>query len=294
MKKIFGPVITYGLYPFLLAMVILVILGATQHHWDYSRTYGLTTLALVVTMICIEVIFPLAGRWKMTGKSFLRDLKYILVDAPTIALTKAGFGFFAIWYSSHHKGLFSDVPMWWSALGFLLVFEFFQYWYHRLSHTGKGPAGRFLWRVHLAHHLPDRVYVVMHAVFNPINALITAAIIQTPLILLGISPEAALAATLLIDLQSLVSHFNVNIRAGFLNYIFIGAETHRYHHSADMDKAGNFGNTLAIWDILFGTFRYRPGVPPDALGVADPANYPDSNKLWQVISFPFRKEKLNP
>src|SRR5213076_3102123 len=105
------------------------------------------------------------------------------------------------------------------------------YWHHRLSHSGKGRLGEFLWRVHLAHHLPDQVYVVMHAVFNPINAVIAALIIQASLILMGLSPEAVLAATLLIDLQSLVSHFNFDVRAGFLNYVFIGTETHRYHHS---------------------------------------------------------------
>jgi sterol desaturase/sphingolipid hydroxylase (fatty acid hydroxylase superfamily) len=289
MKNKFNGIITYGLYPFLLAVVLLVILGAVNHHWNYSTTYGLTTLGLVLMLILVETIFPLREKWKMTGKSFWRDFKYILVDAPLIALVKSAFGLLAIYYSEHHKGIFSDEPVIWSTIGFLLVFEFLQYWYHRLSHTGKGPVGRFLWKVHLAHHLPDRVYIVMHAVFNPVNAFITAAIIQAPLILLGIPPAAALAATLLIDLQSLVSHFNVNIRAGFLNYIFIGTETHRYHHSADMKEAGNYGNTLAIWDIVFGTFQYQPGRIPEKLGMSEPGNYPPSDKLWEVISFPFRK-----
>ncbi len=129
----------------------------------------------------------------------------------------------------------------------------------------------------------------MHAVFNPINALITVIIIQTPLILLGISPEAALVATLLIDLQSLISHFNVNIKAGFLNYIFIGTETHRFHHSANIDEAKNFGNTLAIWDILFGTFYYKPNAQPEKLGIDRQKDYPQSTDLLKVISFPFKK-----
>ena len=225
----------------------------------------------------------------MTKESFIRDLKYIAVDAPVIALTKAGFGLFAIWYSQNHIGYFSDAPFFISTVVFLLVFEFFQYWYHRLSHTGNGKIGRFLWRVHLAHHLPDKVYVVIYAVFNPINAFFTATIIQLPLIFLGVSPEAALAATLLIDLQSLVSHFNVKIRAGFLNYIFIGTETHRYHHSANIDEAKNYGNTLAIWDIIFGTFYYEPGTAPEKLGMENPSEYPKSENLFEVVTLPFKK-----
>jgi len=106
---------------------------------------------------------------------------------------------------------------------------------------------------------------------------------------MGIPPEAALIATLLIDLQSLISHFNVNIKAGFLNYIFIGTETHRFHHSANINEAKNFGNTLAIWDIVFNTFYYKPNIVPEKLGVVNEGEYPNSEKLFDVITLPFRK-----
>jgi sterol desaturase/sphingolipid hydroxylase (fatty acid hydroxylase superfamily) len=285
----FRRITMYAFYPVLLTAIILVIVGAIHYHWDYKLTYALTTLGLILLLMFFEFTFPLSPEWKMTGKIFLRDLKYIIVDAPLIALTKSIFGLFAIYYSENHKGFFSNSPVIISVLGFLLVYEFFQYWYHHLSHTGKGKWGKFLWGAHLAHHLPDKVYVVMHAVFNPINAIITAIIIQTPLVLLGISPEAALAATLIIDLQSMISHFNADIRAGYLNFIFIGAETHRYHHSANMEESKNYGNTLAIWDIVFGTFLYKPGNPPEKLGIEGQEDYPPSNNIFQVILYPFKK-----
>ena len=281
--------ITYGLYPLLLIIVLSIIFLAINFNSDYKVVYGGTTVFLVLTLMTTETFFPLNKEWKMTKKSFLRDIKYILIDAPVIALTKTGFGLIVIWYSQTHTGLFTNSSILLSTIIFLLVFEFFQYWYHRLSHTTTGNLGKFLWRVHLAHHLPDKVYVVMHAVFNPINAFITATIIQLPLILFGVSPEATLAATLLIDLQSLVSHFNVNIRAGFLNYIFIGTETHRYHHSANIDEAKNYGNTLAIWDIIFGTFYYKPNEFPQKLGLDNSSDYPKSENLIDVVTFPFKK-----
>jgi sterol desaturase/sphingolipid hydroxylase (fatty acid hydroxylase superfamily) len=131
---------------------------------------------------------------------------------------------------------------------------------------------------------------MMHAVFHPVNAIISTAIIQAPLVLLGVSPAAVLAATLLIDLQSLVSHFNVDIRGGWFNYVFIGTETHRFHHSADMREAGNFGNTLAIWDLVFGTFRYAPGKVPVRLGLMPESleKAPRSENVLEVMAFPFR------
>ncbi|HET6991973.1 MAG TPA: sterol desaturase family protein [Bacteroidia bacterium] len=289
MKKSLEKIISYTLYPTLLIIVFMIVFFSINFHYDYKTVYGITTLFLVFTLIIAERIFPLRKDWSMTGKSFWRDLKYILIDAPTIALVKAFFGWIAIYYSEKHVGHFSKSPLLISVIAFLLVFEFFQYWYHRLSHTGEGKIGKFLWRVHLAHHLPDKVYVVMHAVFNPINAFLSTSIIQLSLILLGISPEATLIATLLIDLQSLVSHFNVNIRAGFLNYIFIGTETHRYHHSAKKSEAKNFGNTLAIWDIIFGTFYYKPGIVPEKLGIENPDEYPKSENVLKVLVLPFRK-----
>ncbi len=108
---------------------------------------------------------------------------------------------------------------------------------------------------------------------------------------MGIPPEAVLAATLLIDLQSLVSHFNVNIRTGFLNYILIGTETHRYHHSANIEEAKNYGNTIAIWDIIFGTFYYKPGTAPQKLGIDNPKEYPKSENVFEVVFLPFEGKK---
>lgn len=282
-------IITYALYPTLLLIVVAIIFLAINFGSDYKTVYAATTIFIVLTLLITETIFPLNKQWKMTAKSFWRDFKYIAIDAPIIALTKSGFGILAIWYSENHIGFFTKSPFLISVTIYLLVFEFFQYWYHRLSHTGKGKIGKFLWNVHLAHHLPNQVYVIMHAVFSPINAFITATIIQLPLILLGVSPEVALAATLLIDLQSLVSHFNVNIRAGFLNYIFIGTETHRYHHSANIKEAKNYGNTLAIWDLVFGTFYYKPGEVPEELGIKNPNEYPKSEDIFKVVVLPFKK-----
>jgi sterol desaturase/sphingolipid hydroxylase (fatty acid hydroxylase superfamily) len=270
-----------------LTGVIATVWLSVRYQWDPGKVYARATLVLVAILIAVERLAPLRKEWSMTGKSFLRDLGYIAFAAPTIALAKAGFGFLAIRYSQQHAGPFSALPIPVAALGFLLTFEFFQYWFHRYSHSDRGPLGRFLWKAHLAHHLPDKVYVVMHAVFHPLNALITTAILQIPLLALGVPPAAVLATTLLIDLQSLVSHFNADIRAGFFNYIFIGTELHRHHHSADTRETGNFGNTLAVWDLVFRTHRYHPGRDPERLGLASGAGLPRSENVLRVLALPF-------
>lgn len=289
MKSAISWAVRYLLYPLLLGATLSVIYFATKGHVDLKRTLWSYLFGLLSMLILIERLFPLSREWGMTRASFLRDLKYLAVSGVTIVAVRAGFGTLALWFAERHQGLLAHSSVVTSVGIFLLVFEFLQYWFHRLSHEGSGALGRFLWHVHLAHHLPDRVYVVMHGVFHPVNALITAVLIQSTMMLLGLSPEAAFAAILLIDLQTMISHFNVDIRAGVFNYLFIGTELHRYHHSASVDEAKNYGTVIPLWDLIFGTFLYKPARHPARLGLDGGNEYPPSQRLWQVLSLAFRR-----
>jgi hypothetical protein len=68
------------------------------------------------------------------------------------------------------NGPLANWPLLPSIVMGLLAFEFCQYWQHRISHEARGRIGGWLWRVHVAHHLPDRVYVLMHPAGHPISA----------------------------------------------------------------------------------------------------------------------------
>jgi sterol desaturase/sphingolipid hydroxylase (fatty acid hydroxylase superfamily) len=97
------------------------------------------------------------------------------------------------------------------------------------------------------------------------------------------------AATAVIGLQGLVSHCNVDLRAGWLNYLFTGTELHRFHHSADISEGRNYAVAFSFLDVLFGTFVRRPGELPRRLGVSDPGAYPRSGQFWRVMRIPFGK-----
>jgi hypothetical protein len=142
---------------------------------------------------------------------------------------------------------------------------------------------------HAAHHLPQQVYVMMHAVAHPLNTFAVRLILTAPLFFLGFSTEAIFVASLILGLQGLVSHFNVDIRVGWLNYVLVGTELHRYHHSADAAEAMNYGAVVPFWDILFGTFVYRPDAPPRALGVDSPSEYPADREILRVLGLPFAR-----
>ncbi len=130
----------------------------------------------------------------------------------------------------------------------------------------------------------------MHPAGHPINAFIVRALANIiPLYLLGATADTIVLVNLVIGLQGLVSHCNIDMRAGWFNYLFVGAELHRFHHSADAEEGRNYAVCLSILDQLFGTFVYRPGDAPARLGVDDPAAYPPSNEVHKVMLIPFQR-----
>ncbi|MDI9311500.1 MAG: sterol desaturase family protein [Limnohabitans sp.] len=174
----------------------------------------------------------------------------------------------------------------------MLIYELLQYWFHRISREAKGNFGQFLWKIHAIHHLPEKVYLLMHSVVHPLNTIIVMLISQLVFIGLGVNAATLLIINTIVTLQGLLSHFNVEIKVGWLNYVFIGTELHSFHHSNKLDEAQNFGAVLSIWDIVFGTFYYRKNEPPIELGIIQPEKYPDSKDIGKILIFPFVKDKL--
>jgi sterol desaturase/sphingolipid hydroxylase (fatty acid hydroxylase superfamily) len=275
-------------YPLLLGATLLLFAAAVLHGWDLATVFAGMGAGRFALLLLVEFLHPARPEWRMSWASFWRDLKYIAVNGGITGLLKFGAGWLALDLSRVNTGIVTGLPVPVEFLALLLVFEFFQYWYHRLSHEGRGRLGAWLWRVHVAHHLPDKVYLLMHPVGHPLNFLVSLAIVQLPLVTLGARPETVFLFNALMGLQGLVSHYNVDIRAGWLNYLLVGTELHRNHHSADLREAKNYGVLTPFWDLVFGTFRYQPGRLPLALGVSDPQRYPPSTAIARVLMLPWR------
>jgi sterol desaturase/sphingolipid hydroxylase (fatty acid hydroxylase superfamily) len=226
--------VRWGAYPVLLGAMVAICTLALSEQWPYQMTSGLTVLGLVAVLMAQEFVFPYRDEWRMTKRSLVRDLKYITAGSVTVGLVHALLGAVALALAKKHPGPLAQAPMYVALPLALLTFEGLNYAHHRLSRELPGACGRFLWLTHVAHHLPDRVYVVMHAAFHPLNVVITQGIIMLlPLAWLGLTPEVTLAFNLLVGFHSIISHCNVDIRAGWLNYVLITTELHRFHHSAD-------------------------------------------------------------
>jgi sterol desaturase/sphingolipid hydroxylase (fatty acid hydroxylase superfamily) len=281
--------IRHAFYPLLLVATLLLFAVALAHAWNLATVFAWMAGARLALLLAVEFLHPARPQWRMTGQSFRRDLKYMAVNGGLAAALKWGFGWLALDFSRLNTGLVTGMPAVVEFFAVLLTFEFFQYWFHRISHEARGPLGAWLWKVHVAHHLPDKVYLLMHPVAHPLNFVLSLAIVQLPLVTLGARPETIFLFNALMGLQGLVSHFNVDIQAGPLNYLLVGTELHRFHHSAHLDEAKNFGVLTPFWDLVFGTFRHDGRRLPARLGVVDPGAYPASTAIGQVLLLPLRR-----
>jgi sterol desaturase/sphingolipid hydroxylase (fatty acid hydroxylase superfamily) len=209
----------------------------------------------------------------------------------TFAVIDGLFGLAAIRLNSGRVGPITNWPLYLSVPAALVVVELVNYWQHRWSHELEGHVGSFLWRSHAAHHLPEQVYVLMHPASHPINGFIVRALVTLlPLYYLGADPKTVLLFSTIVTFQALISHCNVDLRAGWVNYLLTGTELHRFHHSANVEESKNYAVTLSFIDALFGTFYYRPGELPDRTGASDPSEYPHSNEFWRVMKLPFTRQ----
>jgi sterol desaturase/sphingolipid hydroxylase (fatty acid hydroxylase superfamily) len=71
-----------------------------------------------------------------------------------------------------------------------------------------------------------------------------------------------------------ISHANTRIGYGWLGeHIFISPQFHRTHHAlrAAGRRSCNFGTTLSMWDIAFGTARFRDNTVETGDSGAEPA-----------------------
>ena len=283
--------VSVAFYPMALCLTLLFIFLEVQRTFGpLGSAYPVYLALLIGVMVLLERLVPLRADWAMTWRSLLRrDLPMLAINGIAIAITARAVTALSDWFGG---GRFLETqlgPWWLQAALVILLSDFVWYWVHRHSHEARGPLGRWLWRTHVMHHLPTQVYVFMHVVAHPLNAACVRVILMLPAIVFGFSKEAIFAAAVLNGLQGLVSHFNVDVRAGWLNHLFMGTELHRFHHSADPHEGKNYAAVVTLWDQLFGSFRYQPGIQPDALGVHDRAGYPSHRDWLALMRLPFRR-----
>lgn len=245
---------------------------------DWIGQNSLLTLAIVfwVGIIVFHLLEPHAPviastRAGVTRRGYFADVIALLVNGPGLsALEKVAFSWLVLFVPAS-AGFLHAKPWWVQFAVFFLTNDFLRYWFHRWYHESD-----LLWRVHRVHHTVvemDAMSVFRHHV---LEAIVKNGLIFLPLRLLGVDDSVIVVYSSIDILKGFWHHANFRTYIGPLNYVLNSPELHWWHHETDRrGQMSNYGSVLSIWDILFGTFLYRPGQWPTEIGVRGMERFPD-------------------
>ncbi|WP_439858711.1 sterol desaturase family protein [Pseudomonas sp. MBLB4136] len=226
---------------------------------DWRRNRGDAGTDVISAMVLVGMVEPLL---KAAGPVALVSL----LGAASIAPSEA---------------FLASLPLALQILAATLLIELGRYWSHRLHHMAKP-----LWWLHAMHHSSERLYSLNNFRFHPLNHATNFIVGMLPAMLLGFSPEALLGYLALTQPVLMLQHANIDLKSGWLNFIFSSNELHRWHHSSDAREGHvNFGSALVIWDQVFKTF-YLGGNnrAPVQVGLfADSAAYPGRSGYFSQL-----------
>ena len=242
----------------------------------------------------LERLFPYREDWNTNDGDIGNDIVNVIITQTIIPklftpLSYIALAAFTAWIAKiignnlwpHHWNLFGQLAL------VLVIAEFGRYWVHRWAHTIP-----LLWRFHAVHHSPNRLYLLNAARFHPIEKVFFLMPEVVPFILLGTNAEALGMYAVFNSIHGLFQHSNIELKLGWLNYIFSMAELHRFHHSKIIKESNsNYGNNLIIWDIVFGTFYYPKNRGVGTIGLFNP-EYP-KDYIGQLKA-PFRGDIDKP
>jgi len=280
-------------YPLMLTITLVssfLLIGYLETKY-FIFIPGILLLFFVPVFILGEKYIPYREDWQMNKGDLGTDFLQTFVILPTASklsefLIPMVFYYPVLWTSQK-----ADSTVLNEANGILINFaialvccEFLYYWFHRWCHKIS-----VFWKFHAVHHGAQRVYWVNSGRFHIIEAVVSSMIYFLPLILLTATPEVIILVISFSSITGFMEHVNINFKAGFLNYIFNSAQLHRWHHSIIVHESNrNYGKSLVIWDLLFGTFYLPKEKEVQKVGIEN-ANVP--NGFARQFVYPFKREK---
>lgn len=145
---------------------------------------------------------------------------------------------------------------WWTAIPCYLIFDFFNYWAHRIAHER-----RFWWTTHVVHHSSEHYNLTVSFRLSWIQNL--KVIFFLPVALLGFHPVVFFTVSQIAVLFQFWVHTEYIRRLPrWVEFIFATPSNHRVHHGSQekyLDK--NYGATFIFWDRLLGTYQPEEEAP---------------------------------
>ncbi|MCK6541811.1 sterol desaturase family protein [bacterium] len=252
-----------------------------------NTSLAATVLVLVgaVIIIGLERIKPYDARQHFFRQELVTDFFYYNAFQSFILglVISAIIGWLDTVCGRIHIPFFLAWPFLGQLAFFLVLHDFYIYWFHRWQHRIT-----ILWRIHEAHHSARSVDWVSGMRSHALEILINQTIEFAPIVLLGASPEIIVWKAAIDAIWGMYIHSNINVKSGRLQYLINGPEMHRWHHAVHDTQAynKNFSTKLAMWDWMFGTAFFPKDRKPEAYGL-DHSHFP--NGFFRQFLYAFRK-----
>ena len=166
--------------------------------------------------------------------------------------------------------------------------DFIQWWIHRLLH-----ASPRLWEFHKVHHSVEQMGFAAHLRYHWMETIVYRTIEYLPLAMIGFGIDDFFFVHMFTLAVGHWNHANINVRLGYLKYIFNNPNMHMWHHAHDLPKdrqtGVNFGLTLSLWDYIFRTAYIPHSGKNIKLGFPGSREFP--KRFWDQISHGFKKEQ---
>jgi len=226
--------------------------------------FNLSYAWIFLWLLLLERRLPYRREWQQADGQLRADLGHTLLNKGLVQFTIVqlmSLEFFA----NRGSGVVGSLPLVAQVVIGLIAIEFGLYWAHRLSHEVP-----LLWRFHAVHHSVRRLWIVNTGRFHFIDSNISVLASVPFLLVTGISMDAIVWVSAITAYIGVLTHCNVAMRGGWLNYVFNTPNMHRWHHSTNLAEGNtNYGQNLLLWDQLFGTFFLKPDSSPGVIGILE-------------------------
>ncbi len=281
----------WGFFPLLLVGSVGAAMSFIRAGVSLELVAMLIPAVVLLVVAVSERILPFNKDWNKRRGDLSADVSSFILVAGVLesllkAVSPAMVAFVALYLGLNDLGL-DLFPNDWPLLAQLVVFtlsaDLAKYWFHRWGHETR--AG---WKLHSIHHAVKRVYWFNGFRIHPLYHAVNYFTAIFPLLVMGANAEVVVLYTVVLSVAAAIQHANIDLKFGFLNYIFNTNEVHRWHHSKDISEGNaNYGAVVMVWDVLFGTYYNRENEQPEVIGLTFEETYPLNNYFKQLI-VPFR------
>ena len=271
-------------------------MGSILDHWE-----ALFIASAFFGLVVLEGVLGIYRHGARSNKHWWIDF----ISLAQLALFIKPIMFFlaamALWsLAPQWQGAWADLPFW---LGFLIVFvpdDFTHYWYHRLAHEND-----WMWPWHRTHHSTPTYHTSIAFRENWAWFWFMPGIWWSgAMVYMGLVEEVALS-TAVIGLHNVLIHSGLEIDKRFyqsrtgkklmriFETVIQTPSLHRGHHGLGSGGVpfGNYGQTLFIWDVLFGTATFVEDRRPERYGVVTGGEEPWHQQLWLPYAYKSKQKE---